>query len=155
MPLLTAYSSNNETYRYLCNHRRAYKLFTNSISPKCQFTGFPCDSYEKFETGACFSCKSSLGDCGKLGYYSNQAPGRGSLYLVTRDEEPFCGKTFYFQPAKLCNKSTFLIAGSQYKINVMFTSSRIPLHTYGRLQLLLVDKDGLNETHSITEYESK
>ena len=37
----------------------------------------------------------------------------------------------------------------------MFTSSRIPLHTYGRLQLLLVDKDGLNETHSITEYESK
>ena len=29
-----AYSSKNESYRYLCNHRRAYKLFTDSISPK-------------------------------------------------------------------------------------------------------------------------
>ena len=80
------------TYRYLCNHRRAYKLFTNSISPKCKFTAFPCESYETFETGACFSCSSKLGECGQLGYYSDQAPGRGSLYLLTRDEEPFCGR---------------------------------------------------------------
>eukprot|EP00095_Tigriopus_kingsejongensis_P003776 maker-scaffold155_size301336-snap-gene-0.7 protein:Tk03776 transcript:maker-scaffold155_size301336-snap-gene-0.7-mRNA-1 annotation:"hypothetical protein AaeL_AAEL004058" len=33
----------------------------------------------------------------------------------------------------------------------MFTGSRLPLYTYGRLQLLLVDKNGLNETHLITE----
>ena len=33
-----------------------------------------------------------MGECGQLGYYSNLAPGRGSLYLLTRDEEPFCGK---------------------------------------------------------------
>ncbi len=32
----TAYSNSNDTFRYLCNHRRAYKLFTNSISPKCK-----------------------------------------------------------------------------------------------------------------------
>ncbi|TRY75617.1 hypothetical protein TCAL_07503 [Tigriopus californicus] len=126
-----SYSQSNETYRYLCNHRRAYKLFTNSISPKCKFNAFPCESYEKFESGACFSCNSKLGECGHLGYYSNQAPGRGSLYLLTRDEEPFCG--------------------NQYKINIMFTGSRLPLYTYGRLQLLFVDKDGLNETHLITE----
>ena len=29
-----SYSTKNESYRYLCNHRRAYKLFTDSISPK-------------------------------------------------------------------------------------------------------------------------
>ena len=46
----------------------------------------------RFETGACFSCNSKLGECGQLGYYSDKAPGRGSLYLLTRDEEPFCGK---------------------------------------------------------------
>ena len=40
--------STNATARYLCNHRRAYKLFTNSISPKCSsFVAFPCESYEK------------------------------------------------------------------------------------------------------------
>ena len=43
----SAYSTKNESYRYLCNHRRAYKLFTDSISPKCKFTAFPCESYEK------------------------------------------------------------------------------------------------------------
>ena len=47
MILYLAYSTKNESYRYLCNHRRAYKLFTDSISPKCKFTAFPCESYEK------------------------------------------------------------------------------------------------------------
>lgn len=105
-------------------------MFTNSISPKCRFRAFPCESYEKYETGACFTCGED-NKCGQLGYYSDEAPGRGSLYLLTREEEPFCG--------------------NQFKINVMFTSSRGPIQTYGRLQILLVDKDGLNETHSITE----
>ena len=54
--LISAYSTKNESYRYLCNHRRAYKLFTDSLSPKCKFTAFPCESYEKFESGQCFSC---------------------------------------------------------------------------------------------------
>jgi hypothetical protein len=37
--LFPAYSSKNESYRYLCNHRRAYKLFTDSISPKVGCAG--------------------------------------------------------------------------------------------------------------------
>jgi len=35
-------------------------------------------------------------ECGRLGYYSNLAKGRGSLYLMTREEDPFCGKKFFF-----------------------------------------------------------
>ena len=102
--LITAYSSPNETSRYLCNHRRAYRLFTDSISPKCSSTAFPCESYEKFERGECFSCSASTGgkklgpggplltkSCGKMGYHSDKATGRGSQYLLTRDGEPFCG----------------------------------------------------------------
>ena len=111
MILYLAYSTKNESYRYLCNHRRAYKLFTDSISPKCKFTAFPCESYEKvyiytklvsypqdksplpqFESGQCFSCGEENGECGQLGYRSNLSPGRGSLYLLTREDEPFCGK---------------------------------------------------------------
>ena len=106
---IAAYSSPNETSRYLCNHRRAYRLFTDSISPKCSSTAFPCESYEKFERGECFSCSSgaaagapiSIGGipppkyCGKMGYYSDKASGRGSQYLLTRDGEPFCGKRYF------------------------------------------------------------
>lgn len=33
-----------------------------------------------------------MGECGQLGYYSDKAPGRGSLYLLTREDEPFCGE---------------------------------------------------------------
>ena len=62
----------------------------------------PCESYEKFERGECFSCtgETKLGlvgppilpkFCGKMGYHSDKAPGRGSQYLMTRDGEPFCG----------------------------------------------------------------
>ena len=109
-----------------------------------QFTAFPCESYELFESGSCFTCNnnnnvasgngtspiasangtnkkarsvstgsSSSSDansvsaaaseeedgdlggqqhCGQLGYYSDRAKGRGSLYLLTREEEPFCGE---------------------------------------------------------------
>ena len=85
--------------RYLCNHRRAYKFFTDSISPKCHFTSFPCENYDKFQAGECFACGSGSAtgkECGRLGYYSNQSKGRGSLFLLTRDEEPFCGKYSLF-----------------------------------------------------------
>ena len=45
----------------------------------------------------------------------------------------------------------FPFTGNQYKINVMFTGTRIPIHTYGRLHLLLIDKNGLNETQTLTQ----
>ena len=93
--IFPAYNGNGtETYRYLCNHRRAYKFFTDSISPKCYFTAFPCESYDKFEKNECFACGNNGQECGRLGYYSNLSKGRGNLYLMTRDGEPFCGK-FY------------------------------------------------------------
>ena len=124
-PLISAYTAKNESqsYRYLCNHRRAYKLFTDSISPKCKFTAFPCESYEKFESGSCFSCSSEAGDCGQLGYRSNMSPGRGSLYLLTREEEPFCGKYPLTRVTTILNYTVILSAlhreqrvfGNQYK----------------------------------------
>ena len=67
----------------------------------------------QFESGQCFSCGEENGECGQLGYRwtiiiiiiiffnssycyyyfrSNLSPGRGSLYLLTREDEPFCGK---------------------------------------------------------------
>ena len=98
--LISAGVNGTETYRYLCNHRRAYKFFTDSISPKCYFTAFPCESYDKFEKNECFTCGNNGQECGRLGYYSNLAKGRGSLYLMTRDGEPFCGECTVWKSKK-------------------------------------------------------
>ena len=74
--------------RSLCNHRRGYKYFVESIAPVCQFPAFVCTDYDSFLQGNCFPCEG----CGNMGYYSDQAEGRGQLFLVTRDSEPFCGQ---------------------------------------------------------------
>ena len=86
-----AAASENEA-RSLCNHRRAYKFFTDSVSPRCHFPAAPCDSYESFLQGRCFPCDPPSRPCGNMGYYADRALARGALYLVTRDEEPFCGE---------------------------------------------------------------
>ena len=72
----------------MCNHRRGYKYFSYSIEPKCKFPAFKCQDYETFLEGECFPCE----DCGSMGYFADKHPGRGQLYLVTRETEPFCGK---------------------------------------------------------------
>ena len=51
--------------------------------------------------------------------------------MLTRDEEPFCG--------------------TQYMVNILFSRSRGPVQTYGKLQLMLVDKNGINETFTVTK----
>lgn len=89
---LFAAASENEA-RSLCNHRRAYKFFTDSVSPRCHFPAAPCDSYESFLQGRCFPCDPPSRPCGNMGYYADRALARGALYLVTRDEEPFCGES--------------------------------------------------------------
>ena len=76
--------------RFMCNHGRASKYFTESISPKVHSTSFPCENYEKFQNGECFDCESGK-FCGRMGYYSDQSKGRGSFYLLTRPEKPFHG----------------------------------------------------------------
>lgn len=44
--------------RSLCNHRRAYKFFTDSVSPKCHFPAFPCADYDTF-LEVCFTVQLS------------------------------------------------------------------------------------------------
>uniref|UniRef100_A0A1A9WIK7 Lipase domain-containing protein n=1 Tax=Glossina brevipalpis TaxID=37001 RepID=A0A1A9WIK7_9MUSC len=133
--------TNQEEGRSLCNHRRAYKFFIDSVAPRCMFPAFPCATYEDFLKGLCFSCpQTDDGDmdvsdrvprCGNMGYYADRSPGRGQLYLVTRDEEPFCAHQFLLQ--------------------IYNSFSYLPLRTIGRLEATLEGDVGLNETFKITE----
>ncbi|XP_076619136.1 uncharacterized protein LOC143340746 [Colletes latitarsis] len=124
--------------RSLCNHRRAYKLFTDSVSPKCRFPAFPCErGYDGLLRGDCFPCGSKgMGrPCGDMGYYSDQSPARGQLYLLTRDEEPFCAH--------------------QYQVKVYNSHSERPTKSYGKLQVTLVGEGSFNDSFAMTRKDEE
>ncbi|KAK0176742.1 hypothetical protein PV328_000849 [Microctonus aethiopoides] len=121
--------------RSLCNHRRAYKLFTDSVSPKCRFPAFPCEKgYDGLLQGDCFPCGPDR-PCGDMGYYSDSSTARGQLYLVTREEEPFCAH--------------------QYQIKVFNSRSERPARSYGKLQVTLAGSGSFNETFTMTRKDDE
>nr|KAF7398027.1 hypothetical protein H0235_016035 [Vespula pensylvanica] len=124
--------------RSLCNHRRAYKLFTDSVSPKCRFPAFPCPrGYDGLLKGDCFPCNFNGEDrpCGDMGYYSDKLPARGQLYLITRDEEPFCAH--------------------QYKVKVYNSRGERPARSYGKLQITLIGEGSFNESFAMTRKDEE
>ncbi|XP_015182837.1 PREDICTED: uncharacterized protein LOC107069771 [Polistes dominula] len=124
--------------RSLCNHRRAYKLFTDSVSPKCRFPAFPCPrGYDGLLKGECFPCNVNGENrpCGDMGYYSDKLPARGQLYLITRDEEPFCAH--------------------QYKVKVYNSRGERPTRSYGKLQITLIGEGSFNESFAMTRKDEE
>lgn len=79
-------------WQSLCNHRRAFRFFIDSVVPTCTFRAFGCETYEEYLRGDCFSCGKDGSTCSNMGYFAHKTPGRGNMYLVTREKEPFCGK---------------------------------------------------------------
>ncbi|XP_049866190.1 uncharacterized protein LOC126366895 [Pectinophora gossypiella] len=118
--------------RSLCNHRRAYKFFTDSVSPKCHFPAFPCSDYDTFLEGKCFPCGPDR-RCGNMGYYADRSLGRGQLYLLTREEEPFCAH--------------------QYHVSVFAGNQPGEKPNYGRVTLTLHGDSGLNESFPMNKRE--
>lgn len=118
--------------RSLCNHRRAYKFFTDSVSPKCHFPAFPCADYDTFLEGRCFPCDGQR-RCGNMGYYADRSLGRGQLYLLTREEEPFCAH--------------------QYHVSVWAASGTGEKANFGRVTLTLQGDTGLNESFPMNKRE--
>uniref|UniRef100_A0A1I8MV01 Lipase domain-containing protein n=1 Tax=Musca domestica TaxID=7370 RepID=A0A1I8MV01_MUSDO len=134
----SAQTAEEEEGRSLCNHRRAYKFFIDSVAPRCLFPAFPCASYEDFLKGKCFPCAQDDEDlaegvprCGNMGYYADRSSGRGQLYLLTREEEPFCAH--------------------QFQLQIFNSFNDLPLRTIGRLEAILEGEGGLNETFQISE----
>lgn len=78
-------------WNLLCNHRRAFHFFIDSVHSDCTFRAFSCTSHEEYIKGQCFECGLDGRKCSNMGYYSNLSSGRGQMFLVTRDKEPFCG----------------------------------------------------------------
>lgn len=73
--------------------------------------------------------------CGDMGYYSDESPARGQLYLVTRDEEPFCAH--------------------QYQVKVYNSRSERPTKSYGKLQVTLVGDGSFNDSFAMTRKDEE
>ena len=65
-----------------CSHRAAYVYFIDSIRKKCEYTAFPCDSYDDFMRGDCMQCSES--GCNQMGYWASLKRDLGNLYLTTK-----------------------------------------------------------------------
>ncbi|GFN89194.1 transposase [Plakobranchus ocellatus] len=99
-----------------CSHSRALYLFieslnshsgedigkssgsnttgTSSVTGSCSMSdAADCQSWEDFESGNCKSCPGKA--CLLMGYYADKFPAaRGSIYLSTTSNAPFCGKDY-------------------------------------------------------------
>jgi hypothetical protein len=73
-----------------CDHGICRDYVVMSLRhPSCDFTARPCDSTEDADNGLCESCNPST-TCSKMGYYANTMPGRGSMFLRTVEDIPYC-----------------------------------------------------------------
>ena len=77
-----------------CSHNVAIDIFTDSISKKCKFTSYPCDSKDSFDKGLCLKCTSK--GCNSMGYWASPQKGSGKLYLNTQSavQAPFCMQNY-------------------------------------------------------------
>ncbi|XP_039260014.2 inactive pancreatic lipase-related protein 1-like [Styela clava] len=74
-----------------CNHIRAVKFFTESITTTCPFKSYPCLSYNEFLAGKCLDCDST--GCPQMGYHADKYASqvyKAQTYLSTNALPPFC-----------------------------------------------------------------
>ncbi|XP_060083633.1 pancreatic lipase-related protein 2-like [Ylistrum balloti] len=112
-----------------CSHDRSIYLFTESINGRsCTLKGHPCQSYEDFVVGRCFSCGNQ--PCPSMGYHADSFRARGKFYLATTDSPPYCGNF--------------------YQVTVQFGPTMATDH--GELHLRILGTSGLSEIFAIKSF---
>ncbi|ELU15322.1 hypothetical protein CAPTEDRAFT_216637 [Capitella teleta] len=74
-----------------CPHMISQAYFIQSIKAKdnCTFTAFPCDRLNDSDEGGCETCTNGV-DCQRMGYFADTMPGRGTYFLRTTQNAPYC-----------------------------------------------------------------
>ncbi|RNA45174.1 pancreatic triacylglycerol lipase-like [Brachionus plicatilis] len=78
-----------------CSHMAAVYFFTDSITSKCKYSGFQCNSKDDFDRGNCMKCSSK--GCNRMGYWSSPSNDLGTLYLNTQaplNNDHYCKQNF-------------------------------------------------------------
>ncbi|XP_071507353.1 pancreatic lipase-related protein 2-like [Diadema antillarum] len=72
-----------------CSHERSRQFLLESLtSTDCQFTSYPCDSWNRYRLGACTSCGED--GCPVMGIDAELTPMDGTFYLATNAQSPYC-----------------------------------------------------------------
>ena len=79
-----------------CSHNSVQEMFTDSISKKCKYTSYPCNSEKDFDKAECLKCGPK--GCNNMGYWASSDKDMNKLYLNTQSvvEEPFCLENYRF-----------------------------------------------------------
>ncbi|NXK54295.1 LIPR2 protein, partial [Chauna torquata] len=75
-----------------CNHLRSLKYYSDSIIFPNGFLGYPCTSYDAFQTEGCFPCPQE--GCPNMGHFADKFKGKvdnsfPNLYLNTGEDNDF------------------------------------------------------------------
>ncbi|XP_075466324.1 pancreatic triacylglycerol lipase-like [Ascaphus truei] len=65
---------------FICNHMRAVKYYTDSITSSSIFTSYPCSNYSTYQSGGCKTCPSA--GCPKMGHFADTYRGVTSASQV-------------------------------------------------------------------------
>ncbi|OQV24876.1 Pancreatic lipase-related protein 2 [Hypsibius exemplaris] len=144
-----------------CNHNRAPAYVSEAILSSCPFTGYACDSYEKFISGECSDAKHVKMDI----FTKDKTPIAQPIYFQTHADGSFCAHTFRLSvtisgkssPRKGSLKLTLKPKASALKnattstITVLKQTNFKPGQTH---QDVLISRAALPELEEITvEYE--
>ncbi|XP_053547730.1 pancreatic lipase-related protein 2-like [Bombina bombina] len=101
-----SYSGNGIIQKLACNHMRAMHYYNESITNRYGFLGYPCDSYELFQSGWCFPCPA--GGCPSMGYFA-----RASREITSNSRY----QTFYLNTGR----NLYQFSSWRYKVSVMLS----------------------------------
>ncbi|CAH1781994.1 unnamed protein product [Owenia fusiformis] len=76
---------------FVCDHGMATEYMRVSIveGSRCQYSAYPCNDEDDADNGGCENCIAGT-DCQRMGYYANTMPGRGTFFLRTVADYPYC-----------------------------------------------------------------
>uniref|UniRef100_A0A8C8SGH1 Triacylglycerol lipase n=1 Tax=Pelusios castaneus TaxID=367368 RepID=A0A8C8SGH1_9SAUR len=82
-------------YLPTCDHSRSHQFYFHSILHPNGFLGYPCRTYEFFQSGTCFPCPRE--GCPMMGHYADQFPAKlekrnQKYFLNTGALPPFTSK---------------------------------------------------------------
>uniref|UniRef100_A0A8C8SF37 Triacylglycerol lipase n=1 Tax=Pelusios castaneus TaxID=367368 RepID=A0A8C8SF37_9SAUR len=63
-----------DNYLPTCDHSRSHQFYFHSILHPNGFLGYPCRTYEFFQSGTCFPCPRE--GCPMMGHYADQFPAK-------------------------------------------------------------------------------
>uniref|UniRef100_UPI00398E8F70 pancreatic lipase-related protein 2-like n=1 Tax=Pristiophorus japonicus TaxID=55135 RepID=UPI00398E8F70 len=112
-----------------CNHLRSYKYYTETIKTKTGFMGIPCNSYDDFTAGNCFSCPPE--GCPFMGHFADTYP------LGNATNEP----KFFLNTGAAPS-----FARWRYKVSVQITTTR---NIKGFFNIALYGPSGNTKQHEI------